>query len=668
MWRHRVRLAEERHELDEGEPCPVCGSQQHPWAGSAHDEEFAQELAKAQSELDEATARLDELEQARTDLRERQIRVGELVENRGEQLEGKERRIEGLGDKLEVDRRRLELEWDLDDLGHAEEVLNAARQAAAERKAELDTAAANLDRAQEDAKEAKEALDEAKRALKETQDKLAIGEQKLESLDEKLAARAADIEASEQKLSTAEEKLRGEFSAVGIAVEASTAEGFGRALELADKRRTQRAEATKRLETAKETVSETQREVSKLEAVLPERQKVVKAAEEEWAAAKKEAGALGTQIEEVLDGKDPDGVEEELTSEVEEAKEARDTSREHLQAVCSKLEKLDVVLQNRSERKQEWLERRAQLESELEAAYRRAEFASLEAAREAVIEEEAFEALRAQLEALTEAVARATTTLDNAREKLAAHRQTRPEGLEEDGEPDQLAERVEALGSQFKELTETVGGYKTRIDEEAQKRRRHAKLRAERDAAVGERARWKTIHDLIGQRGGAKFKEFAQALNLERIVYRANEHLEQLHDRYRLVVPRDESGHPTLSFEVIDHFQGRQTRAISTLSGGETFLVSLALALALADFRQVRMPVETLLLDEGFGTLDQNSLRQAVTTLNSLHARDNRQVGVISHVEQLQDQIAYRIVVEKLGGGMSSLDIETPLDTDVASA
>ena len=106
---------------------------------------------------------------------------------------------------------------------------------------------------------------------------------------------------------------------------------------------------------------------------------------------------------------------------------------------------------------------------------------------------------------------------------------------------------------------------------------------------------------------------------------------------------------------MIDQFQANRRRPITTLSGGETFLVSLALALGLADMRRSGMPIETLLLDEGFGTLDPRALDVAVDALERLHASNRIQVGIISHVEALRERIEARIVVQPMGNGRSRL-------------
>jgi exonuclease SbcC len=118
----------------------------------------------------------------------------------------------------------------------------------------------------------------------------------------------------------------------------------------------------------------------------------------------------------------------------------------------------------------------------------------------------------------------------------------------------------------------------------------------------------------------------------------------------------DDTGLPTLDFVVEDQYRLGSTRSPKNLSGGESFLVSLALALGLSDLRTSRMPIETLLLDEGFGTLDPVTLDIAMNALAQLQA-DGRRVGIISHVVGLQERIPARIVVEPVGEGRSRVRV-----------
>ncbi|MGL4857384.1 AAA family ATPase [Plesiomonas sp.] len=164
--------------------------------------------------------------------------------------------------------------------------------------------------------------------------------------------------------------------------------------------------------------------------------------------------------------------------------------------------------------------------------------------------------------------------------------------------------------------------------------------------------RWLQLNDLIGSASGNKFRTFAQGLTLEHLLLAANEHLCDLAPRYELMRVPDS----TLSLQVIDHDMGDEVRAVESLSGGETFLFSLALALALASLCADTRRLGTLFIDEGFGTLDPDSLEQALSCLDALQA-EGRQIGVISHVTTLVERIGTRIAVESIGGGCSQIRI-----------
>lgn len=211
-----------------------------------------------------------------------------------------------------------------------------------------------------------------------------------------------------------------------------------------------------------------------------------------------------------------------------------------------------------------------------------------------------------------------------------------------------------ALASQ----REDVGMIKQQINQQDDAKLRVAQYQEELDELSTQRNTWETIGKLIGGRDGETFKQFAQSLNLQQMVDRANARLASLAPRYRLVVATGDQGEPRLDFAVRDTHQAGVERPLTTLSGGETFLVSLALALALADFKRIDMPVETLLLDEGFGTLDQDTLDAAINTLRQLQHTSAQQIGIISHVTSLRERIDSRIVVEKLGNGRSTLHVE----------
>ncbi|QJR80174.1 AAA family ATPase [Alteromonas pelagimontana] len=159
------------------------------------------------------------------------------------------------------------------------------------------------------------------------------------------------------------------------------------------------------------------------------------------------------------------------------------------------------------------------------------------------------------------------------------------------------------------------------------------------------------LHGLIGSANGDKFRRFAQGLTLDNLVYLANKQLERLHGRY-LLKRKDEEG---LALAVMDTWQGDVERDTKTLSGGESFLVSLALALALSDLVSHKTSIDSLFLDEGFGTLDTQTLDIALDALDNLNA-SGKMIGVISHIEAMKERIPTQIQVTKKSGlGVSQL-------------
>ena len=168
-----------------------------------------------------------------------------------------------------------------------------------------------------------------------------------------------------------------------------------------------------------------------------------------------------------------------------------------------------------------------------------------------------------------------------------------------------------------------------------------------------EYARWHALNELIGSADGKKFRTFAQMLTLRRLVSLANQHLLRFNPRY-LLYARPES--EELELDIVDTYQADRRRSVFTLSGGESFLASLALALGLSDMVGRRAQIRSLFIDEGFGSLDANALDQALSALEQLQS-SGKMIGLISHVRALRERIPVQVVLRKLGGGVSDLEI-----------
>ncbi|HPN31597.1 MAG TPA: SbcC/MukB-like Walker B domain-containing protein [bacterium] len=164
--------------------------------------------------------------------------------------------------------------------------------------------------------------------------------------------------------------------------------------------------------------------------------------------------------------------------------------------------------------------------------------------------------------------------------------------------------------------------------------------------------KWRQMDELIGSADGKKFRKFAQTLTFEKLTVLANKHLIKLNDRYYLETKESAE----LDFEIIDSYQANARRPVSTLSGGETFLVSLALALGLSDIASRKMKVESLFIDEGFGSLDSDALDSALSVVENLQL-SGKTVGVISHIDSVKERIPVQIKIDKMSGGISRLRV-----------
>ena len=213
-----------------------------------------------------------------------------------------------------------------------------------------------------------------------------------------------------------------------------------------------------------------------------------------------------------------------------------------------------------------------------------------------------------------------------------------------------LVARQQALQTEINTLSEEIGAINQKLrDNEARKGEQQAQL-----DKIAEQTHklevWNNLHALIGSKDGKKFRTFAQGLTFDIMVSHANAQLHKMSDRYLL---KRDAENP-LELTVIDNYQGGEIRSTKNLSGGEGFIISLALALGLSQMASQNIRVDSLFLDEGFGTLDEDSLEIALTTLTGLQ-QEGKLIGVISHVQALKDRILTQVKVEKISGGHSKL-------------
>jgi exonuclease SbcC len=254
---------------------------------------------------------------------------------------------------------------------------------------------------------------------------------------------------------------------------------------------------------------------------------------------------------------------------------------------------------------------------------------------------------RAFLRELDDAITQAQSVLTERKSSLDGHEKQR---LSE-----RQTEELNGLLADAKELLNNSIEHKNKmqfqLDQDAANKKAIGTLLETINTKAIVVENWARLNDIIGSADGKKFRQIAQEYTLDVLLSYANLHLEMLSKRYLLQrIPN------TLGLQILDQDMGNEIRTVFSLSGGESFLVSLALALGLASLSSSRMQVESLFIDEGFGSLDPTTLNIAMDALERLH-NQGRKVGVISHVQEMTERIPVQIKVSKENSGRSKVEI-----------
>lgn len=277
---------------------------------------------------------------------------------------------------------------------------------------------------------------------------------------------------------------------------------------------------------------------------------------------------------------------------------------------------------------------------------------------------------RNALQALARAVDQSTTVLLERQRQRAQHQLTAPPSrdaataaeVEYAKAPAPPASPIaavtaalDALLAERKSANDHATALQLALAQDDEKRRRSHTMLAEIEQQEAIAQRWARMDDLIGSADGKRFRNYAQQFTLDVLLGYANAHLNHLSRRYQLErIPNHNA--PSLALQVRDLDMGGEMRSVHSLSGGESFLVSLALALGLASLSSNRVCVESLFIDEGFGSLDAETLRVAMDALDGLQAM-GRKVGVISHVQEMTERISAKILVQPSAGGRSTISV-----------
>lgn len=313
---------------------------------------------------------------------------------------------------------------------------------------------------------------------------------------------------------------------------------------------------------------------------------------------------------------------------------------------------LHSQLQTLQQQEKQETQRAADAQAQFDAALEHSIFADQAAFLAALLDDEAVTRLEQRKQSLENQVQQAQTLAAQSEQALAAHQQQPPAGLDPTQSIEHVQQTVAQLNDRVRDNATRQGEIRQQLKQDSDNRQQQQALMQKIDNAMQQVEDWGYLNALIGSKEGDKFRKFAQGLTLDNLVWLANNQLTRLHGRYLLQRKASEA----LELEVVDTWQADAARDTRTLSGGESFLVSLALALALSDLVSHKTRIDSLFLDEGFGTLDSETLDTALDALDALNA-SGKTIGVISHVEAMKERIPVQIKVKKINGlGYSKLD------------
>ncbi|WP_433705562.1 AAA family ATPase [Paraburkholderia sacchari] len=632
-------LAQHREQLRPGEACPLCGSHEHP----AIEAYRALDVSATQTAL---VAIRTELQASERNLREGSEGLSALRATQAQQRAQHERLAARVAQGRE--------EWDaivamlpaqpaMGATGwQGAEGIAAARESAGKTSQQLKQHLDAAEQAEEALTRAREANNRCSDALQAARAHAALLEQSRHTMQERLAEIGNERDTLQADLEREASTLLEAVRAGGYALDAVPEDS---------------AVWLQARETEWRTWQDTQRRLQALERAIVRQRVQCDAAQAQLQAWRERCKAIGIEIStsesiESARGRQTASLFDDIEYDDgngDASPEAFESGVARADALTRELATLDGQL---AHLERTLAQQRAALDEATQtwqAALANSPFADQAAFLAALLPAETRKQLQTLKQQREQEHQTAAALLQGVREKLA---RLQAQALTE-ASADALDAQLEAVERDSTALTERLGEQRGLLARDVQQRESQRALFERIEAQAQDADLWQRLDALIGSAKGDKFRRFAQGLTLDHLLALANRHLDRLHARYLL--RRKSTGE--LELEIVDSWQADATRDTRTLSGGESFLVSLALALALSDLVSHKTSIDSLFLDEGFGTLDGDTLEIALDALDTLNA-SGKMIGVISHVDSLKERIATQIRVDKGGGiGHSRLSI-----------
>ena len=383
-------------------------------------------------------------------------------------------------------------------------------------------------------------------------------------------------------------------------------------------------------------------------AQLKERSAEQETREKEWQLEKDQLKSLQEKRFELFGEKDPASERESLNKTLRANRQQQEQSQQALQSEKEKLNITEIRITQFTKELETHNSTLQQLTDKLLILLQKENIESVSALKTLFLEEQESNRITKLEKDIESAIVLLQQLLSN---NETVHQKESAKNLTTEDEAT-LTPQLEQANNAVSALNQEIGKLKQILDKDAELRKKSADITAQIDIQKKEYMRWQQLSNLIGSADGKKFRRFAQGLTLARLTDLANRHLMRFSDRYKIL----KSTENDLELMIIDGYQADVIRPMTTLSGGESFLVSLALALGLSDLASHKVQINSLFIDEGFGTLDSDTLDIAISALENLQA-NGKTIGVISHVEALKERIVTQVQLSKQAGGWSDIKV-----------
>ena len=631
----RIRdLEQERLYLQNGVPCPLCGALEHPYAhGNIPSLEPAEIESKAlKKSLRALGQQLDTLRGKHAELNSGQHHIQRDIDTRTEQLAVDQQAFVEACDRLD-----LCPESNLEQLQAEQDRLQQAIQQNAERLSALEQL-----ELQEKAERSR--LSGLRTDLAGAEKKWLAAQQQAERAAQQQQHFSREIKQVQQQQQILQQRLSEELADYRLG-QLNVAE-LDSVLSALQQRRDRWREQENLGRECASSISTLQSEIQAQKTLLQKLKDDAQSLQQTQTELAQQLDQLSQQRAALYADKDPAAEEQRLDDQLVQAQQvlqqAQETSRQAQREADFAQREQERLISAIQQGEQALIKTHEQFRQQLTAQG----FSDEDAYRAALLGEAQKQALEQQVEAMQ----RRRTELETRRQDTAQGLQSERAKALSELTAEQLQTELDNDSQVLQETQMRLGAVQERLAQNSRQQSRQRERLQQLKAQQQECERWDKLYQLIGSADGKKYRNFAQGLTFELMVAQANRQLLKMTDRYLLL--RDAK--QPLELNVIDQYQAGDIRSTKNLSGGESFIVSLALALGLAQMASRNVRVDSLFLDEGFGTLDEDALETALNALASLQ-QEGKLIGVISHVAALKERISAQIQVIPQTGGRSRL-------------